>query len=308
MSLGQKDADSKYMLTGFYEKQRAHTPTCLEFLLDYNYMHLVIFILIQRKGVCFMLNYLKEESNTAFTENGAVTLESSGSDCLNLFATVGALRNSDKWDIENCFLRAFCEDKDIAAKILFFARDIRGGLGERRVFRVILRKLASLSPETVRKNIQYIAEYGRFDDLLVLFGTPVESDMLNYITAQLRADMEALENGNPVSLLAKWLPSINASCKHTVYMAGKIAAGMGMRHSEYRKTLTALRSEIKIIENNLREKDYTFNYEKQPSKALFKYRKAFIRNDNERYTEFLGRVSSGEAKMNTETLTPYDLV
>ena len=65
---------------------------------------------------------------------------------------------------------------------------------------------------------------------------------------------------------------------------------------------------IKIIENNLREKDYSFNYEKQPSKALFKYRKAFIRNDNERYTEFLGRVSSGEAKMNTETLTPYDIV
>ncbi|MGN0547224.1 MAG: DUF2828 family protein [Acutalibacteraceae bacterium] len=83
---------------------------------------------------------------------------------------------------------------------------------------------------------------------------------------------------------------------------------LGTTDKEYRKTLSMLRAKIKIIENNLREKDYSFDYSKQPSKALFKYREAFKRNDGKRYNEYLQKVAGGETKMNTATLMPYELI
>lgn len=255
-----------------------------------------------------MLAELKNELNKTYTENGAITNQSTMSDCLDFFATVGALRRESDGEIISRFMRAFSEDKDIAVKILFYARDVRGGLGERRVFRLILRWLAQNSPETVRKNLCYVAEYGRFDDLLTLIGTPVQSDVYEYIKNQLESDLCAMESGKEVSLLAKWLPSVNTSNKDAVAMAKRIARSMNMDDRTYRKTLASLRAYIRIIENNLRERDYTFDYEKQPSKAMFKYRNAFIRNDGERYTEFISRVSSGEAKLHAGTLAPYELV
>lgn len=255
-----------------------------------------------------MLQYLKQESNKTFTENGAATLKTTQSDCLDLFATIGAIRRESDEEITTRFMRAFAEDKDIAMKLLFFARDIRGGLGERKVFRVCLNWLAKNAPETVRKNLSYIAEYGRFDDLLVLFDTPVEKDMLELIREQLCKDAEAMENGNEVSLLGKWLPSVNTSNANAVKTAKKIARFLKMDDKTYRKLLTRLRAHIRIIENNLRERDYTFDYEKQPSKAMFKYRNAFARNDAERYNDFLNKVSSGEATLHTDTLMPYEII
>ena len=113
-----------------------------------------------------MLEYLKNENNRTYTENGAVTHMTTYSDCLDLFATIGALRSRSEQEILNRFVRAFTEDPDLAMKTLFFARDVRGGLGERKVFRVCLQWLAQNKPTSAKKNIPYIAEYGRWDDLL----------------------------------------------------------------------------------------------------------------------------------------------
>jgi len=255
-----------------------------------------------------MLKALLRESNITFTENGAVTHVSTYSECLDLFATIGALRKASEQEIIDRFIRAYTEDADKAMKILFYARDIRGGLGERRVFRTVMTYLAANEPASVRKNIEYFGEYGRFDDLLSLMGTPCEKDMLAYVSEQFAADMKALESGEGVSLLGKWLPSVNASNADTVAMAKKIARSMKMSDKGYRKAVSALRAKIRIIENNLREKDYTFDYSKQPSKAMFKYRAAFERNDGERYGEFISKVTKGEAKLNAGTLMPYELV
>ena len=103
-----------------------------------------------------MLNHLKSEANIAYTENGAVTNASTMSDCLDLFAVIGALRAADDQEIIRRFVRAYAEDADIAMKILFFGRDVRGGLGERRVFRVIINWLAENRTESLRKNIELI--------------------------------------------------------------------------------------------------------------------------------------------------------
>ena len=255
-----------------------------------------------------MLNAIKRESNTTYTENGAMTNVSTFSDCLDLFATVGALRKASEQEIVERFIRAYTEDPDTAMKIIFFARDVRGGLGERRVFRTVMTYLAANEPASVKKNIEYFGEYGRFDDLLSLMGTPCEKDMLAYVAKQFAVDMEALNAGEGVSLLAKWLPSVNASNADTVAMAKKIARSMKMTDRDYRKAVVELRAKIRIIENNLREKDYTFDYSKQPSKAMFKYRAAFLRNDTERYKSFINKVSAGEAKLHAGTIMPYELV
>ncbi len=255
-----------------------------------------------------MLEYLKKEANKTRTENGAATYLTTQSDCLDLFASIGALRSATDGEVIDRFVRAYAEDPDLTMKTLFYARDVRGGLGERKVFRTILRYLAKDQQESVRKNIGYIAEYGRWDDLLVLLGTPCEDAAMDLIRKQLEADTAALENGGEVSLLAKWLPSVNATNAATVTRAKKIARALGLNDAAYRKKLVSLRAHIRLIENNLREKDYSFDYAKQPSKAMFKYRKAFVRNDKDRYQEFLDKVSSGEVTLHTGSLAPYDIV
>ena len=255
-----------------------------------------------------MLELLKEKSNKTYTENGAVTYKGTKSYCLDLFSTIGALRSADETEIVKRFIRAYNENPDMAMKILFYARDVRGGIGERRVFRIILKFLALYNKQSLIKNIKYVGEYGRFDDLLVLLYTDCKEYVIKFIKEQLEQDIDLMAEGKNISLLAKWLPSVNASNKATKYNARKIAKALEMDNCEYRKMLSRLRNYIKIIENNLREKDYTFDYSYQPSKALMKYRKAFIRNDKDRYSEFLQDVQSGNAKINTETLTPYDII
>ena len=255
-----------------------------------------------------MLESLKQETNLTYTENGATTLVSSISHCVDLFATIGALRYADDNEIIIRFRRAFIENPDIAMKILFFARDVRGGLGERKVFRVILSWLCNNRPATVVKNAGFIAEFGRFDDLLSLFYTPCEAVAIEIIKNQLQKDVENAKKQKEISLLAKWLPSVNTSNAETVKLGKYIAKQLNMSEKEYRKTLARLRGYLKIIENNLRTKDYTFDYSEQPSKAMLKYSMAFMRNDNERYREFLNAVSSGEVKFNTGTLYPYEIV
>ena len=254
------------------------------------------------------LEELRKEENRTYTENGALTNRSTNSYCLDLFATIGALRNAEDNEIISRFIKAYTEDNNMAMKILFFARDIRGGLGERRVFRSIWKWLSLHEAESVRKNITNVPEYGRFDDLLSLLGGPCEKDMLSFIKEQLDKDLAALKIGESVSLLAKWLPSVNTSNKDSVKTAKKLAKALGFSDTEYRKVLVSLRAEIKLMENYLRDKDYSFSYEKQPSKALYKYRLAFLRNDRERYSAFLEKAEKNPSVMNTGTLTPYDVV
>ena len=255
-----------------------------------------------------LLHAIEVAANKTYTENGAVTLETTGDCCLDLFATVGALRHVSEEEICLRFQRAWAEDRDLAMKILFFARDVRGGLGERRAFRVIARWLADYAHTSVAKNISNIPEYGRYDDLLSLLATSCEADALRFIAVQWEKDMKALESGEPVSLLGKWLPSVNATNADTIAKGKKVAKYLKLRPVEYRKALTALRKRIHILENNLRIKEYNFDYAKLPSKAMYKYRAAFLRNDEARYHEFLNKVEKGEAQMHTDSLTPYDIV
>lgn len=257
-----------------------------------------------------MLEELKNEANYTQTENGALTHTSTMSECLDLFSGIGAMRNVPAGKIIKRFERAYLENAELAMKCLFFARDIRAGLGERRTFRIILEWLAKNHPDSVIKNISLMSEYGRYDDLLVLLDTPCSQAALATMKQQLDKDLAAIEDGKleELSLLGKWLPSINASNQDTIHKAILIATYLRLDNKGYRKMLTSLRANLNLLENKLRTKDYSFDYSKQPSKAMLKYRKAFFRNDKERYGYFLEQVKSGQVKLHTLTLTPYDII
>ena len=274
------------------------------------------------------LQAIKCHLNVVHTENGDGAYKSSGSACLDFFSLCGGMRRYLE-DLDKLFAMAYAENPVIAIKILFYMRNIRGGLGERNSFRVLLKELAKFYPEVAKQIVYAVPEYGRWDDLLVLLDTPVKEDAIALIKSQIEKDKNAMERrGDPstasstVSLLGKWLPSINTSSKESVASAKIIMAALGMKAVEYRKLCSALRKEIKILEDNLRRKDYTFDYSKQPSQAMLRYKKAFMRNDQERYKSFLNKVveqaeklARGEeipeeekVKLNTKTLYPYQSV
>ena len=267
------------------------------------------------------LQAMKINLNVAHTENGDLAYKSTGSACLDFFSLCGGMRRNVS-DLSKLFVKAFAEEPVVAIKILFYMRNIRGGLGERNSFRVLLKELAQFYPETAKKILYAIPEYGRWDDVLVLMDTSIKDNAVALIKAQLEKDKAAIGEEGEVSLLGKWLPSINTSCAESVSLAKQLMTALGMKAVEYRKLCSALRKEIKILEDNLRRKDYTFDYSKQPSQAMLRYKKAFMRNDEERYKAFLNKVveqaeklASGEeipeeekVKLNTKTLYPYQIV
>ena len=156
--------------------------------------------------------------------------------------------------MQNRFWKAYYEDPALAVKWLFFARDIRGGMGERRLFRVLLSVLANEKPEVARPLLPLVPEYGRWDDLWSLLGTPLHQDVLNLVSTQWKEDLSHLATGDSVSLLAKWLPSPNASAKETKYRAKQIYTALGLSERDYRKNLSTLRGKLEVVENGCPER------------------------------------------------------
>ena len=254
-------------------------------------------------------NVMKKEAQTKLTENGAVAYNTLNSGLLDLFAVIGALRPQSESEIEQKFARAFNEDKLLATKMLFYAGNIRGGLGERRPFRVCLKWLAQNYPEIVIKNMANIPLFNRWDSLFILENTPAERAMWEFIKIQLMSDIRAMKKKHPVSLLAKWLPSENTSSKRTVRLARKAMSALNLTSRNYRKTLSALRKYIKVVERDMSANQWgDINYEGVPSYAMKNYQNAFAKHDAIRFSNYIASLNKGEAKINASTLFPYDLV
>ena len=261
------------------------------------------------------LETLETEANYTRTLNMARTHASSGDACLDFFAVAGGMRYRRKFDQILLFGMAYLENPELAAKLLFHLRDIRGGMGERKLFRTLLRHVACRWTETAVKNVQYIAEFGRWDDVLCLLGTPAEQEAVRVIRQQLDQDLEALkrrEQGDddaPISLLAKWMPSDNASSTKTRALARKLMKALDMDVHAYREALTSLRARIALVEKHLTEKQVKrINYQAVPAQAMLKYRCAFNRLDGGRFSSYLGAVKQGKKRIHTETLFPYEVL
>ncbi|MBP5280680.1 MAG: DUF2828 family protein [Erysipelotrichaceae bacterium] len=255
-----------------------------------------------------LLDKIKDEQNYTLTENDALAFESTKSALVDLFAIAGAMRERDDSEIIDKFAKAMAEDNLLATRIAFYTRDVRGGLGERRTGRLMLHYLAVNYPAIFRKNLEYIVDYGRWDDLVYLL-KDMPDEIVMIIKKQLEQDLKDMADNKPVSLMAKWLPSVNTSNYETVKMGRYLAKELGMSEKQYRKTLSSLRRYINVVEVNLSAKRYEdIIYPEVPSLAMNRYRKAFKRNDEERFDDYLQKVSTGEAKINASVLYPYDIV
>ena len=251
----------------------------------------------------FMEN-LKDMNNFGFTENQALTHKTTKSAVLDMFAVCGAYRQHSVEDCILMFKNALEENETLAIKCLFYLGDCRGGQGERRFFRVCFKWLAKNYPEVALRNLQAIPEYRRWDDVIYsTVGTPIEDAALAFIKHQLALDVES----KTPSLLAKWMPSENASSRETKRVAGIVRAYLGMTHKQYRKTLSVLRERINIVERLMSENRWDeIEFDKIPSKAGLIYKNAFARRDMiaKKYETF---AKSADTKVNAAVLNPVDI-
>ena len=257
------------------------------------------------------MNGLSNVANYALTENGAVTHTSTRSALLDMFAMGAAMRKRTDEDVILMFRNAFAENPTYALKCLFYIRDVRGGQGERRFFRVCMRDLAKTDRDAVIRNLRHIPEFGRWDDLYVFVGTPAEGAALQFMKEQLALDIQC----KTPSLLAKWLKSENTSSAESRRLANITRKAMGMNHKQYRKVLSTLRARINVLERLMSENRWDeIEFDKIPSKAGMIYKNAFARHDLEReksvkevqtYAEFAKDTTK---KVNAKTLYPYECV
>lgn len=231
------------------------------------------------------------------TENGMVTNSTSLNNCVDLFFQIGAMRGQDKTRLINAFTKAFGENPLTAMKLLFWARDVRGGAGERQIFKDIVTYLANNRQEVMRKNIHLISEFGRWDDLLVLIGTPLEKNALEVISKGLSE-----KNG----LCAKWMPRPNVKNREAKRQANAIRTFLGMSPKEYRKMLVELSN---TVEQLMCANEWSaIDYSKLPSKAMSDLMKAFSKHDKDRFGAYLTSLEKGETKINAGAVYPYDIV
>lgn len=257
------------------------------------------------------LNGLTDATNFKYTENGSLTHCSTKSALLDMFAMGAAMRKRSDEDIILMFRKAFAENPVYALKCLFYIRDVRGGQGERRFFRICMKVLAVQNTEAARRNLKYVPEFGRWDDLYVFVGTPLEGDAFAFIKEQLALDVQC----KTPSLLAKWLKSENTSSKASRKLAQRTREYLGMTHKQYRKTLSILRERINVLERLMSAGKWDeIEFDKIPSKAGMIYKNAFARHDIERaksekevqtYADF---AKDDTKKVNAKTLYPYECV
>ena len=231
------------------------------------------------------------QTNNTVTENGMTTSTTSLNSCVDLFFTIGAMRGQNPNRLFAKISKAYNEDPLTTMKILFWARDVRGGAGERQIFRDSISWLCDNHREVLNKNIHLISEYGRWDDILTLVGTKDCWD------EPLRLIKEGLENGD--SLLSKWLPRKGKK-------ANIIRKYLKMSPKQYRKLIVGLTN---VVETKMCAKDWSsIEYSKLPSLASSRYMSAFNKNDNERYMEYKRALEDGTTTINSGAIYPYDVI
>ena len=251
--------------------------------------------------------------NKSVTENGAVGYKTTGKEILDMNFKISSYRNMSEEDIVEDFKQVFFSDKTLALQFLFYIRDREEGLGERRTFRVIFKSLANAYPGYARKLIPIVGEYGRFDDLLPLLETNLKQEVADYLIDTMISDYKLMQENKPISLLAKWLPSINASNEQTKRYAKTLIVYLQKRdrtfnEKRYRKALSKMRNYIDVVEKKMCANEWDkIKYETVPSKANLIYKDAFLKHDEERRQQYLESLQKGETKINASKLFPYEI-
>lgn len=239
-------------------------------------------------------------NNITFTQNGALTYSTSGNACVDLFSKIGTLRKKPNKEILNLFVSAFKENPEYALRILAYARDIRGGLGERKVYRTVARTLLDNGA-----NLDIFAdmtiELGSWKDI---FEVCTDREIAHIVRREYARRAEMGEK-RP-NLMEKYMFSIGGKDNRR---AETLARALGLTPKAYRKYLSKARKDIDIVETHMCANDWgKVKYDHVPSRASMIYTHAFGRHDATRYGEYLESVKKGEAKINASVLYPYEIV
>ena len=271
---------------------------------------------------------LLQKNEVSYSDNGAAMYKTSGHKLLDLNFNIISLRNrsiahDDIWQEYAIVLK---ENPIYALKWLLFLRDIRGGVGEREVFRNLFHNaLLYYTQLDISKLINYVAEYGRWDDIVDIFFRVKEDDRNNFVNDkedianllldailnQLKADEEALANKEyrKISLLAKWLPSRKTSSIKSRKRAIFFIHTLKISEKSYRKKLVALRKGLNIVEQLMCDNKWQdINYSVVPSRANLSYHSAFFKHDPQGYKTYLDNVKANKAKINVQALYPHEIV
>lgn len=233
--------------------------------------------------------------NETFTENGAKAFKSTTNNLVDLFYTIGASR--DRLDeIKLLFCKAAQEDLDTAVRILLYARDARGGMGERKVFREIVKELATTNVDIAQRIMAVTPALGRWDDLYAFFDTILEPVAIQmWLVAICRGDKNA----------AKWAPREKSTKKR---YAKKFIAHLKTTPMRYRKLLARNTEVVEQLMSAKKWDDINFNH--VPSVAAARYQAAFTKNADERYTEYRDSLEKddGSTKINAGAIHPHDII
>lgn len=274
----------------------------------------------------------------SYTANDGTAYHTSGSPLVDLNFSVPALRqvavnfygkskpdryfygahcSMDAVDALRLFITSYEEDPLYTMKWLMYARNIKLGLGERDVFRMMLTKIGDLHPEMALHFIigTELWNYGRWDDVLRIFfdtTSGILHDGLGELIAnQFRRDVMGCGLGDSISLLAKWMPSNNTSSKQKRSEAVILQSLLHLSAREYRKTLSRLREHLAVVDRKASLNQWNdINYNHVPSKANLKYRNAFLKHDEERRQAYLTSLEKGDdsVKINANSMFLYDIV
>lgn len=247
-----------------------------------------------------LANAIINEENKTFTANGDVTLKSSLNAVLDFYYQSGAARMLPDDKILDLWKKAFLDESNLAIRALLYLRDIREGLGERKVTRTILRWLADNQQDIAIRIIPKIVDLGRWDDILEL----INNDKV--AVEVFEAIFEALESGN-AGLVAKWMPRKGL-------IAARIRGYRKMNEQTWRKLLA---SKTNVVETQMCAKEWDMiDYSSVPSVASGRYAKAFRRHNEVGYDAYLKSVETGKVnertgkveKINAEALYPYNVI
>lgn len=231
------------------------------------------------------------QSQKTTTTNGMTAYNSSMNYCVDLFGQIAACRGSD---IIPLFIKAYDQNREISLKIVQWARDVRGGAGERQVFKNILKYLETKNIEDAKLLAMNASNIGRFDDILEF-----ETQEMKYFVFDIFKT--ALQNGNP--LAAKWAPNESKSNKK---LARELMKYLGMSPRQYRKMIVSLKQ---VVETQMCDKKFDdIDFSRVPSVAMSRYNKAFYRNSEQHFSSYIESVTKGFDKINASCVFPHDVI
>lgn len=256
-----------------------------------------------------MKSFIDKMNEFSFTENNALAYKSSGKKLTDFNFKISYYRNNpDKALNDFIDLVNTCDNMETIARYVFYLGDIRQGLGERQLFRICLNYFLSCigDEKQITQLFENIPEYNRWDSIWKI---SLNENSLSIIRNQLTLDIYNQVHNKPISLLAKWLPSENASSEKTKSMAKIIRNGLDLTPKEYRTILSRLRKHLDIVERKMSSNHWNeINYEKVPSKANLIYSNSFFSHDQERRLKYLENLKKGKVKINSSIVYPYEII